>query len=451
MKGYSEYKESSIEWIGKIPKHWLTSKLKFYADVTTGNTPSMKFEDYYDQHEGVPWVKPCDLEGFKEILSSKEFLTELAVKEARIVKKRAILIRGIGDTGKLGIEGCDLTTNQQIHAIEAIEDKIDPGFLKFVLYSAKNDLVKDSSNVVLSILTKTKLSNLEIPVASKSEQTQIAAFLDYHTGLIDALIAKKEALIEKLKQQRQSIVNEVVTGKKVWNAATNSWMAPEKTKDSGIEWLSEIPEGWEIVKLKHLGSCQNGVSQGPDYFGEGFPFVSYSDVYKNEILPTAVNLLANSNLEEQERYSVKEGDVFFTRTSETIEEIGIASVCVKTIEKAVFARFLIRFRPERDIMIPSYCRYYFRSYVPRVFLMKEMNFVTRASLSQELLTRLPVYLPCAEEQLKISIYLDEKCNLLDNAVSTIIKAIDKLKFYRQSLISEAVTGKIDVSSSSTEI
>ena len=112
-----------------------------------------------------------------------------------------------------------------------------------------------------------------------------------------------------------------------------------KMKDSGIEWLGEIPEGWEVGKLKYLGQCQNGISAGAEYFGSGYPFISYGDVYGNIAIPNVASGLANSSEKDRASYSVQKGDVFFTRTSETIEEIGFTSTCLTTMENATFRDF----------------------------------------------------------------------------------------------------------------
>jgi type I restriction enzyme S subunit len=199
-----------------------------------------------------------------------------------------------------------------------------------------------------------------------------------------------------------------------------------------------------VKKLRFVGDCQNGISAGAEYFGTGFPFVSYGDVYNNQLLPKSVNGLAQSTEKEQQHYSIIEGDILFTRTSETIEEIGISSVCFETIKNAVFAGFLIRFRPYNNLLDKRFSKYFFRSIVPRTFFVKEMNLVTRASLSQELLKRLPILLPSMNEQEKISAFLDKKTNEIDAIVTKTQKEIDLLKEYKTALISEVVTGKVDV-------
>jgi type I restriction enzyme S subunit len=196
--------------------------------------------------------------------------------------------------------------------------------------------------------------------------------------------------------------------------------------------------------MVYLGSTQNGISAGADYFGSGYPFISYGDVYKNRVLPQFVSGLANSSIEEQKQYSILEGDVLFTRTSETVEEIGFASVCFQTIENSTFAGFLIRFRPTSRNLLKGFSRYYFCSSMMRKYFVKEMNLVIRASLSQELLKNLSVILPPKSEQVGIFSYLEDRSNKIDEAVMLQQQQIEKLREYKTTLINSAVTGKIRV-------
>ena len=161
-------------------------------------------------------------------------------------------------------------------------------------------------------------------------------------------------------------------------------------------------------------------------------------------LPAIVNGLVLSTEEEQKNYSVKAGDIFFTRTSETIEEIGFTSVCMKNIENATFAGFLIRVRPYDNSLTPKFAKYYFRSDVHRKFFVKEMNLVTRASLSQELLKKLPVLIPSLAEQQAIADYLDAKCTEIDNLIAKKEQFLKEIETYKKSLIYEYVTGKKEV-------
>ena len=277
-----------------------------------------------------------------------------------------------------------------------------------------------------------ELKEFPLLVPSVGEQQLISNYLDKKCAEIDAIIAAKEKTNELLKQRRQSIICEAVTK----GLDTTVLM-----KDSGFEWIGTIPNTWEIRKLRYLGSCSNGISKAGEFFGSGYPFVSYGDVYKNIELPREVSGLIETTEDEQKLYSVEEGDVFFTRTSETIEEVAISSTCMQTIENATFAGFLIRFRPNTRLLTKEFSKYYFRSDMHRFFFVKEMNLVTRASLSQDLLKKLPVLMPPVEEQLRIAAYLDNECRNFDTLIAANNSTIKKLKEYRQSVIYEAVTGK----------
>lgn len=210
-------------------------------------------------------------------------------------------------------------------------------------------------------------------------------------------------------------------------------------KDSGVQWLGEIPGHWKTMRLGILGECSNGVSKSGEYFGEGHPFVSYSDVYKNIELPQMVDGLAKSTEDDRQKYSVEYGDVFFTRTSEKIQEIGFSSTCLKTIPNAVFAGFLIRFRPTTKELIPEFSKYYFRCNNLRSFYITRMNLVTRASLSQSLLRQLTVTLPPLTEQHSIVSYLDDKCGKIDKMLEGKQKQIELLTEMKQRIIADAVT------------
>jgi type I restriction enzyme S subunit len=278
-----------------------------------------------------------------------------------------------------------------------------------------------------------EMRNIAIVVPPYSEQQRIATFLDKKCSEIDSLIDLETQMIEELKTYKQSIITEAVT---------RGLHSEIPMKDSGIERIGEIPEHWEIVRLKTLGNTQNGISQSGDYFGDEFkyPFVSYSDVYNNIEVPFPQGR-ANSTKEDRKKFSLQEGDILFTRTSETIEEIGFCATCIKSIPDAVYSGFLIRFRPTSDRLTKEFSKYYFKSNIHRRYFVKEMNLVTRASLSQDLLKGMTVLLPPLPEQQAIAAYLDGKCADIDALIQLRQEKIETLKDYKKSVIFEYVTGK----------
>ncbi len=266
-------------------------------------------------------------------------------------------------------------------------------------------------------------------------QYHIVSYLDEKCTKINSIIAKQQEIIEKIKAYKQSLITETVTEGLSLNV---------EMKDSGIEFIGEIPSTWKVCRLRNIGTPQNGISKGGEFFGYGYPFVSYGDVYRNYTLPIHVDGLIDATDKERKDYSVEKGDIFFTRTSETVEEVGFSSVCEKTMPNATFAGFVIRVRPFDNTLYTGYSKYYFRSSHHRAFLVKEMNLVTRASLGQDLLKSMPVLVPPMEEQKEIAQFLDRKCSAIDDAIEMKQKIIDKIIAYKKSLIYETVTGKREV-------
>jgi len=429
-----DYRKSNIECFGEYPSSWIEAPLKYFFNYTKGSNAALYTKEFLGDNIG-------DIPVYSGQTANNGILGY--TNRVDYYNTRGIIVSTVG--------------------AKAMSTKIVDGDFclsqNCALLTTKDDFNVDYGNYLLSILfdfEKNKLANVMIPslrfedldsyiilVPPKQIQIRIAEFLDKKTAEIDAIIEKKKALLLRLEEKKKAIINEVTIGKKVWDR--NAWNEPVEIKYSGIQWIGEIPVYWEVKPLGFLGTCQNGVSKGGDYFGTGFPFVNYGDIYKNYELPNEVEGLAQSTEEDRLAYSVQYGDVFFTRTSETIEEIGIASTCLKTIENAVFSGFTIRFRPYSDKeLLPLFSKYLFRSNYIRTALVKEMNLVTRASLGQNLLKSIKIIIPPINEQKNIAEFLERKFNESNTISSSILSQIEKLKEYRQALISEAVTGKLEI-------
>ena len=443
-------KNSGVEWIGEIPDGWEVTPLKKLFSFGKG-LPITK-ENLVEK--GLPVIS------YGQIHSKSNTGTKLQSELLRYVSNsyldsnpNSLVHSGdfiFADTSE-DLEGCgnccyidnEIKLFAGYHTI-ILQSKISKDN-KYLAYLFKTDewrkqLREKLVEVKLYSITQKALKSTSVILPPKSTQQRIASYLDKKCSKIEETIQRQQQVIEKLKAYKQSLITEAVTGKiKIKNGKACGKY--ESYKDSGVEYLGKIPSNWNIKRLRYIGKCQNGISKGGEFFGSGYPFVSYGDVYNNLTLPETVSGLIESTPEEQENYSVMAGDIFFTRTSETIEEVGFTSVCLKTIEKATFAGFVIRVRPFTDELIPDYSKYYFSSDAHRRFFVKEMNLVTRASLSQDLLKRLPVLIPSKDEQKEIADYLDKKCTAIDTAIEQKQKLIEKLTEYKKSLIYECVTGK----------
>lgn len=434
FKKYPAYKDSGVDWLGEIPEHWELRRFKYlFKEINERSTDGSGELLSVSQYTGV--TKKSDK------VEEGDLLTTASTLEGykKVYQNDLVSNIMLAWNGSLGFSPFDGITSPA-YSIYRLNKGNSERFFHYLVRSQiyKSEFKRNSSGVIesrLRLYTDDFFAIWSI-LPPPSEQTAIANFLDEKTNKIDLAIAQKERMIELLKERKQIIIQKAVT----------KGLDPNvKLKDSGVEWIGEIPEHWEVKPLRFIGSTQNGISAGAKYFGEGFPFVSYGDVYKNIELPENVNGLAKSSDDDRDNYSVREGDVLFTRTSETIEEIGFSSACLKTIENATFAGFLIRFRPSSKVLEPTFSKYYFSSKLHRAFFVKEMNLVIRASLSQELLKKLPVLLPPMAEQKLIAKSIEIQSAKINQAISLQQTQIEKLKEYKANLIDSAVTGKIMVS------
>nr|WP_281354762.1 restriction endonuclease subunit S [Rhodovulum strictum] len=419
---------------------WPVFRLKHLAKLQGGGTPSKDREAYWTNGD-IPWVSPKDMKR-RVIADTEDYITEEAVRESAtsfvkagsplIVARSGILRHSL----PVAISGTRVTLNQDMKAFH-VGRRLLPEFLVYWIEGQQKDLLLEwrQFGATVESIDVQKMMDGRIALPDLATQKRIAAFLDRETARIDELISKKERLITLLDVKLRNAISIAVT--KGINGTVD-------LKTSGVDWIGEIPAHWTVMKLGYLGRCANGINIGGNAFGSGFPFISYSDVYKNRALPVTVSGLVLSTENDRRAYSVEAGDVFFTRTSETIEEIGFSSVCFETIENAVFAGFLIRFRPRKGQFAPVFSKYAFQHSGLRSYFAKEMNLITRASLSQNLLRNMPVALPPLREQESIGHSLNAlECKVQAIAEKTRL-TVQKLREYRATLITAAVTGQIDV-------
>lgn len=429
----SKKRDSGIEWISEIPEHWSLERLQWHvSEIKESNKPekSRQVLSLTNKRGVIPYEE----KGAQGNVAKEDYLQyKLAYPGTIVANSMNILI---GSVGRCDYFGC-------VSPVYYVYKPNEGENLEFINYMFQMERFQKElrryANGILEIRLRVSSDGIlkrEMAFPPLEEQSKIVSFLDQKCTQVDALIANVQAQIEKLKSYKQSVITEAVI----------KGLDPAMPmRNSGFDWIGSIPAHWKKLRVKYIGDTQNGISKGGEYFGSGYPFVSYGDVYKNMELPHAVVGLVESTDAERENYSVKKGDIFFTRTSETIEEVGFSSVCTETIDDATFAGFLIRLRPFNDAMTTQYAKYFFRGEHIRRYLVKEMNLVTRASLGQGLLKAMTVLIPPHEEQIAIAEYLDGKCSQIDRLIAIKQAKIEKLEQYKRSLIYEYVTGKREVS------
>ena len=427
-------KDSGIEWIGEIPEGWgIVPIHSCFDEVRTKNTDG--------QEQNALQFKSGNIISKTNFNANTDDYVADTITNYTVVLPDTVMINGLNlnyDFKSLRValvKEKGVITSAYL-AIFPDREKIFPQYATYLFKGYETKMAFHNMGAgIRKTLGYKEFKNQPLLLPSKKEQNKISAYLDSKCSHIDIMLSKIRSSIEEYKKLKQAVITQAVT---------KGVRGEREMKDSRVDYIGQIPAKWVLGKLRNVGDTQNGISKSSEFFGKGFPFVSYSDVYKNYSLPFAVSGLVESTPEEQERYSVKEGDIFFTRTSETIEEVGFSCVCEKDIPNATFAGFLIRVRPFSDRLYTPYAKYYFRSTHLRFYLVKEMNLVTRASLGQSLLKSMPVLLPPLEEQKEIANYLDAKCAEIDRLIAKKEQLVKELESYKKSLIYEVVTGKREV-------
>ena len=405
-----EMKDSGIAWIGVIPQDWeivRTKSLYCSAKEIVGDRAD-DFERLALTLNGVIKRSKEDSVG----LQPEKFSGYQILKKGELVFKlidlENVATSRVGLSPYTGIVSpAYIVLSKQSRAKDLVVRYSMYHFLSMWQREIFNQM---GDNGVRSSLNTKELLNIPHPFPSIYEQKRIVTFLDAQCAEIDAVLEKTRASIEEYKKLKQAVITQAVT---------KGIRGDRPMKNSGIEWIGDIPESWEVSSVRYIGQLQNGISKGGEFFGKGFPFVSYGDVYKNYELPHSVSGLIDTTEDERAKYSVEYGDIFFTRTSETIEEVGFPCVCKRSIPNATFAGFIIRLRPfcADEKILTDYAKYYFRGEHIRAYLVKEMNLVTRASLGQTLLKGMSVIVPPKSVQKEIAEYLDDKCADIDALVA----------------------------------
>lgn len=437
-----EMKDSGVEWIGKIPKEWNVTKLKNLATIVTGNTPSKNDEKNYENGI-VQWIKPDNITDDFKITESKDRLSTYGLKQARLISKNSALVCCIGTVGKVGISEVECTTNQQINSVVFDNKNWVNGFGIYALISSRNEHERNSSKVVVSILNKSQQGNINMPVPKSEEQQKISKFLNEKTAQFDSIISKKEALIEKLEEAKKSLISEVVTGKvrvvKTDDGYELVERKKEEMKDSGVEWLGDIPIEWDISKLKYIGESITGLTYSPkDIVDEnkGILVLRSSNVQNGKIV-FEDNVYVDMNIPD--KLITKIGDIIICSRNGSRALIG-KNACIREEQQGMsFGAFMTIFRSRYF----EYLNFVFNSEIFKAqsgsFLTSTINQLTISNLNSFIIP-----LPNFKEQNIVVMYLREKISEYDKILDNIKMQIEKLKEAKQSLISEAVTGKIEI-------
>jgi len=433
MNPYPSYKNSGVEWIGEIPTDWLKTKLKFtLEEIVTGGTPDTSNDVYWsDEESGINWISISDItSNGRLILKTKKFISKegLESKKIEILPMGSLIYSIYGSIGKVSRLGIPSTIHQGILGLKT-NSKLNSIFLEYYLIYFKEYVSLFSSSNTQENLNQEKVSNFQIPFPSPQEQTQIVSFLDTKTQKIDELIEKTEQKIKLLKEKRTSLINHCVT----------KGLNPNvEMKDSGVEWIGEIPNHWGVKLLKFVFNSireksetgeeellsvliKKGVVRRRDFLGEDSDNLTRSESLVGYIHCSKGNLVNN------------------------IMKMGFYCLGISDYDGIVSPGYSV-FEMIDNNDYPKYWDYLLKTeiYVSEYRKRSKGIQESRMRLYDDYFLSIHSLYPPKTEQTKIIEHLDEQTQKIDSTIEKETQRIELLKEYRQSLISEVVTGKVDV-------
>ncbi len=435
MRRYPEYKESGVEWIGEIPVHFEVKRLKYVVDLNMGQSPPS--EEYNSDSLGTPFLQGNA--DFGPHHPTPKIYCPTARKHAI---PGDILLSVRAPVGAINVADQEYGIGRGLCAIRPRMNQLERRYAKYLLEVVRTELYVVATGTTYDAVTVDDVSNTTCVVPPLCEQIQIANLLDCKTGQIDELLRSKERRIELLQEQRTALINQAVT----------KGLDPNvEMKPSGVEWIGKIPKGWEAMPIKHtLQIAKDSIRTGPfgsslkshEFQDKGIRVYNQQSVYKEDINRSDI-FISEEKFNELKSFIVQPKDVLITSRG----TIGRMTIVPEAGEIGVLHPCLIRLRLNEDKIIPKYLWWYVNH---SSFFFESVKIASNATtievIYSDTLSGVKIPIPPLKEQLEILEFLNVKIPIVDTAISNTRKRIELLKEYRQSLIFEAVTGKIDVRS-----
>ena len=436
MKKYERYKDSGLEWLGNVPEHWKVMKMKYLCNVTDGTHFSPTTIS-----EGKPYITVTnvkddviDVDGAGKI--SLDDFNEL-VKQGCQPKTGDVLLTKDGTVGRTAIVKDNDYVVLSSLGILSPNTSLTSSYLKYMLDSLtlQEQMNEAMAGSALRRITITKIKDLLGLLPPLTEQRIIAAYLDYKVGQIDALISEKEKMVDDLKAYRSSIITEAVTKGLDKNV---------EMKDSGNAIFKHIPHNWVLTPIKYLtdkvGSGVTPTGGANVYQQEGIIFLRSQNIYPTGLQLDDVVYISEEIDNNMSATRVNKGDVLLNITGASIGRCFTYNID----ERANVNQHVCIIRPKQILLNGKYLQYIFNSNAGQNFISSVQNGANREGLNFEQIKNFSIPTPTIEEQERIVLFLREKLSKIDKSQTEIEHQLSDLKSYKSSLITEAVTGKIDL-------
>jgi type I restriction enzyme S subunit len=421
-------KNSGIEWIGEIPEGWEVAPAKRYCNIFAGGTPDTQKKEYWDGD--IPWIQSGKLQDCN-INVCDRYITELGYKNSstKLIEKGVALLAMTGATcGNVGFSTFQTCANQSVMAF-VCKGSIVSRFVFYSLLSQRDQILLLGNGSAQGGINAQNGKSIFFSFPPFLEQQIIANYLDSRCEIIDSTIEKQKTVIEKLKSYKQSLITEAVT----------KGLDPTvKMKTSGIEWIGDIPEGWEVRKLKYLSKIKTGTTPSSNdlkYFDGEHDWFTPSDFNDEIILRNSKRKVSQQAINENIVPNYPPHSILIIGIGATTGKIGY-TISGASSNQQITAIILIKNQ------LPKYYLFLLISMVE--VLKSTALYTTLPILNNAEIGQFSIVVPPFSEQQAIADYLDKKCSEIDNIINRKQNLVEKLIEYKKSLIYECVTGKKEI-------
>jgi type I restriction enzyme S subunit len=444
FKPYPAYKDSGVEWLWEIPAHWEVKPIRAlarpgYKTFTDGDW----IESPFIRDEGIRLIQTGNVgigeykeQGFRYI----DEQTFRAFRCTEVLPGDVLICRLADPVGRACLApdlGCRTITSVDVCILKPASDVL----AAFVVYALSgSEYLAWMSGIcrggTRDRVSRSMLGAIQVQKPPLPEQRAIAAFLDRETARIDALVAKKERLIDLLQEKRTALITRAVT--KGLDPAVSM-------KDSGVEWLGEIPAHWEVKRVRDIAAA---LQTGPfgsqlhadEYIQDGHPVINPANLRDGTLVADHDCTVTDEVADRLGHHRVQEGDILFARRG----ELGRCGLVTRREAGWICGTGCLRLRPVGDKAKPRYLIRLMSTAGVAEWLGLQSVGATMQNLNTSIVGRIPIVLAPLDEQEDIAAFLDRETSKIDALIAKVREAIERLKELRTALISAAVTGKIDV-------
>lgn len=436
MEKYQQYVNSGFEWIGDIPVQWNNLRLRFVCEFRNGYTPSKANPEFWEDGT-IPWYRMEDIrDSGRKLEEAKQYVTKDAIKGGGLFEAGSFILATTATIGEHAVLIVDSLANQRFTNLKirkSLSNRLLRDYFFYYLFVIDDYCKATTKTSTFPAVSMELLKNCHVVFPLVQEQQAIVDYLDKKCSEIDNVISAQQKRIALLQELKQSVIT---------HAVTKGLNPNVEMKDSGVEWIGKIPASWDVVHLKRIlrERMQYGANEPAESDDTTYPrYIRITDITANgELRPETFKSLEPSKAKD---YLLDKGDVLFARSGATVGKTFLFNADIK----ACYAGYLIKASCDKRRMLPEYLYYYTQSGAYECWKNSVFIQSTIQNIGADKYQMMYIPVPSKDEQKQIVEYTMRKSQIFDAAISKAQHQVELLQEYKQSLITEVVTGKRKVS------